>query len=430
MRYIIGLFLCVVAVVSSVDAAAKAKTASIATTSSAIVSVVNGEVITGYDLAARLEFVLATTKISSAPESIARLKPQILRALIDERLQLQEARNNDIELADKEVEQAVAAIENQRGMRPGAIAQMLALHHIPEETFISQVRSQIVWGKLLQRKVRSQIKITDDEVAQMVRKLSAPVVKQELKIALLQLPVDKPARDQEVRQAAEKMVLEVRGGADFEELARQFAGGSAREGGKLPSFWVRPDDLDPFIAKALTGARAGYVSDPLRNAIGYTLIKVYETRDLPGAQPTGTEISMKEITLTLRSSADSKQMESLKAIAEEVAKHPGSCEEQSVGEIADSAVASIQVEKTTQMLAALPAALRVIADGMKVGEVSSPLASDEGVKLYMLCGKREGVAETVDAERAKAVVYQQRMELEAQKYMRNLRRDAFIEVRN
>ena len=82
------------------------------------------------------------------------------------------------------------------------------------------------------------------------------------------------------------------------------------------------------------------------------------------------------------------------------------------------------------MLSDLPAALRVIADGMKVGDISSPLAGDEGVKLYMLCGKREGVKAVVDKERARGVVYQQRMELEAQKYMRNLRRDAFIEIRN
>lgn len=405
-----------------------AKATQVATTSSAIVAVVNDEAITGYDLTARTNFVLATTKISNSPESLARLKPQILRALIDEKLQLQEARKNNIDLSDKEVEQAVAAIENQREMEPGAINKMLSANRIPEDTFTNQVRAQIVWGKLLQRKVRTQIKITDDEVAQMVRRLSTPVVKQELKIAILQLPVDKPARDKEVLKAAEKIVLEVRGGADFEELARQFAGGSAREGGKLASFWVQPDDLDPFIAKSLQGAKPGTISDPLKNSLGYTLIKVYDVRALPGQAPTGTEITLKEITLTLRSSADEKQMEGLKAVAEEVIKKPGTCEDTKVDAPSGSS-ASINVQKTTQMLADLPAAVRVIADGMKVGDVSSPFASDEGVKIYMLCGKREGVTATVDTEHAKAAVYQQRMELEAQKYMRNLRRDAFIEVR-
>ncbi|MDX2072799.1 MAG: peptidylprolyl isomerase [Alphaproteobacteria bacterium] len=423
IRYVFSVFLALAAT------APTAQAAPVATTNSAIVAVVNDEAITSYDLNARIQFVLATTKISSSPESIARLKPQILRALVDERLQLQEARKNDIELTDKEVEQAIVAIESQRSMEPGEIGRILATNRIPEETLMVQIRAQIVWGKLVQRKLRSRIKITDEEVTQMARKLAAPVIRQELKIALLQLPVDKPSRDKEVRQAAEKIVLESRGGADFEELARQFAGGAVRDGGNLTAFWVRPDDLDPSIAKALTGAKPGSISDPLRNSIGYTLIKVYDARDLPGQTPTGTEITMREISLKLRSSADSKEMEALKTIAEEIEKTPGSCDDKDIGEVSGGSVASIAVEKTTAMLADLPAALRVIADGMKVGDISSPLLNDDGVKLYMLCGKREGVNAPVDNERARAVVYQQRIELEAQKYMRNLRRDAFIEIR-
>ncbi len=403
--------------------------AQVATTSSAIAAVVNDEAITSYDLSARIKFVLATTKISGSPESVARLKPQILRALVDERLQLQEARKNDIQLSEKEVEQAIAAIENQRGMPAGEITRMLSANNIPPETFINQIKAQIVWGKLLQRKVRAQIKITDADVEQMVKKLSTPVVKQELNIALLQLPVDKPARDKEVRQAAEKLVLEVRGGADFDEVARQFAGGAAREGAKTPAFWVQPDDLDPLIAKALEGATPGYVAGPLKNAVGYTIIRVYDTRELPGQKPLDTEIIFKEISLKLRSSTSDKELSALKNIAEDVAAHPGTCEEKGVAGIDDGSVASISVEKTTQMLSDLPAALRVIADGMKVGDISSPLADADGIKLFMLCGKREGVSVTVDANRAKAAVYQQRMELEAQKYMRNLRRDGFIEIR-
>lgn len=412
-----------------VAAGAASKPAQIATTSSAIAAVVNDDVITGYDLDARIKFVLATTHISNTPDSIARLKPQILRVLVDEKLQMQEAAKNKIEVGDKEVAQAIASIESQRSMTPGAINNMLSANHIPKETFENQVRAQIVWSKLLQRKVRSQIKITDEDIEQMMHKLSAPVVKQEMKIALWQIPVDKPERAKEVRAAAEKMVLEVRKGADFEELARQFPGGGVREGGKIAAFWVRPDDLDPAIAKALTGAKAGFITDPLQNNAGFAIIKVYDTRDLPGGQPVGTEITFKEITLKLRSSADKKEADTLKDIAEEVAKHPGTCEEKSVAGIGNAETASIAVAKTTQMLADMPPALRVIADGMKVGDISSPLASDDGIKLYMLCGKRDGVTAPVDAERAKAAVYQQRMELEAQRYMRNLRRDGFVEVR-
>lgn len=398
---------------------------SVATTSSAIVAVVNDEAITAYDLNARVNFVLSTTHINSTPEAIARLKPQILRAMIDEKLQMQEGRKNKIDLTDKEVEQAIAAIESQRSMPPGAIAAMMASNKIPEETFNQQIKAQLVWSKLLQRKVRAQIKMSDDEVAQMQKKLSTPVMKQEMKIAILQLPVDKPQREGEVQQAAEKIVLEARRGADFEEISRQLAGGAA----KLTSFWVRPEELDPAIAKSLQGAKAGDVVNPLKSNLGYTIIKVYETRDLPGQEASGTEIDFREIHLKLRSSADKGQEGQLAEVAERVAKNPGKCEDKDIPADVDRGVASIEVVTSKQMLAELPAALRVVADGMKEGEVSSPLASEEGIHIYMLCGRKDGVNAPVSEDRARAALYQQRMELEAQKYMRNLRRDAFIDIR-
>lgn len=397
--------------------------------SASIVAVANDEAITSSDLDARLKFIFATTNLSSSPESVARLRPQIIRALVDEHLQMQEGRKNDIRLTDKEIEQAVSAIEAQRGIQPGGILNMLSKQRIPESTFYQQVKAQIVWGKLLARKVRSQIKIEESEVDQMVKKMSVPKVKQEMLIALLQLPVDSPKRDKEVRAAAEKLVVEVRGGADFEELSRQFAGGAALVDGKLPSFWVRSEQLDPVIAQTLQGAKKGDISAPIRNSLGYTIIKVYDTRDLPSEQPTDTEITFKEITLRLRSSSDEKDMEVLKTIADEIGKHPGACSEESVAGIENAEFAAIDVSRNVAMYSDLTPALRVLADGLRQEEISTPFASDEGVKLYQLCGKREGVVAPVDRERARQAVYANHMELEAQRYMRNLRRDAFIEIR-
>lgn len=405
--------------------AAQAQTRALVSSASTIAAVAGDEAITNIDVDMRLKFVFATTRFSNTPESIARLRPQVVRSLIDERLQLQEGRKNKISLTDKEVEQAIAAIENQRQIPPGGIHRMLAENHIAEDTFLQQVKAQIVWGKLLARKVRSQIIISDDEVDQVVRKLSQPVVKQELKIALLQLPVDKGGREADVLRTAQKLVLEVRGGADFEELARQFGGGSAIQ----EAFWVRPEQLDPAIAGTLKDAKKGDISNPLRNSLGFAIIKVYDTRDLPGEKPTGTEITFREITLKLKAGTDAKEMETLKTIAEAIEAHPGTCADKNVAGIENAGKASIEVGQKVAMLSDLPPALAVLAEGMKVGDISTPFASDEGVKLYMLCAKRDGVNAPVDRERAKNVVYQQRMELEAQKYMRNLRRDAFIDIR-
>jgi peptidyl-prolyl cis-trans isomerase SurA len=423
-------FLLLFVLFAPVSAYAAEAEKQLASAGSAIAAVVNDEVVTSYDVDARTKFIIATAKISPAADSIAKIRPQIVRSLIDERLQLQEAKRNGIVVDDKEVTQAITGIESQRGMPPGTIGNMLKQGNIPLSTFTNQVRANVAWSKLISKKVRSSIRITDEEIDLMAAKLSVPQKKQELEITILQLPVDKPSKDAEMQKIAEKLVLEVRGGANFEEVARQFAGGAARENGKLPSFWVRPEQLDPVIAKTLMGAKPGFISNPLKNNLGYAIIKVYNARDIESGKPKGTEITFRQISLKLRSSASEKEANALQDIAQEIAKNPGTCQDKTVAGIKNAESASISVDEKIEMLDDLSPALKVIAEGMKVGDVSSPLATDEGISLYMLCGKREGVEAPVDKGRAKAAVFQNRMELEAQKYMRNLRRDAFIEVKS
>ena len=77
----------------------------------------------------------------------------------------------------------------------------------------------------------------------------------------------------------------------------------------------------------------------------------------------------------------------------------------------------------------LPPAVKIIAENLKVGDISTPFASDEGIRLYMLCDKKENVVKTPDHEQVFRILMQQKMELAAQKYIRNLRRETFVEIR-
>lgn len=99
---------------------------------SAIAAIVGEEVISLYDVDNRLALVIVTAKLSNTPEVIARLRPQIIRALIDEKLELKEAQQNNISVSDQEVTQAIAAIEQERSMKPGAIFEILQSHRIPK----------------------------------------------------------------------------------------------------------------------------------------------------------------------------------------------------------------------------------------------------------------------------------------------------------
>jgi peptidyl-prolyl cis-trans isomerase SurA len=357
---------------------------------------------------------------------IDRIRPQVVRSLIDEKLQMQEAAKEKIVIPDKDVTDATAAIEVQRGLAPGTIAQVIASSHVPKETFQNQLRAQLIWTKLLAKKIRPHVHVSDEEVQIAQDKLSIPVDKSELKIAVVTLQVDKPDHENEVRRVSEKLVAEVRGGANFEEVSRQFAGGAS---GKLETFWVLPDQLDPAIAHALLGAKAGTITDPVRSNIGYTIVKVYDTRPLAGEEH-DFDVILKEILLKLKPGSDKKDADVLLQIAEEVAKHPGTCQDKTVADIKDLDAADITVDFRHTLLSELPQGLRAIAENLgKVGDISTPFASNDGIRLYMLCAKKPSSGKPVDRERVYTLLMQQKLELEAQKYMRNLRRDAFVEIR-
>ena len=394
-----------------------------------IAAVVNEDAISDYDVEKRIRFVIATTKLSNTPEVIARVRPQVVNALVNEKLQLQEAKKNSITIPDDEVKKAMASIEQERGMSPGAISAMLEHNGVPQDTFDTQLRAQLAWNKLLGKNVRPRVHISDEEIALAQKNYTAPIQVQELQIGILLLPVDKSSRDAEVKKFADKMVGETRRGASFEELARQFRGGSAD---KIEKFWVRPENLDPMIAKALGNARAGAVVGPLHNKEGYTIIKVYDVRardDGPTEASNNAVIKAKEILFKLKPDATEREAGAMIAIAQEVAKNPGKCEDKEIPGVADMKDMDMEVNFLNGPASELKPAVRAIVQGLRVGAMSEPFASKEGIRLYMVCDSQNVKSGTVSRDEIYPIIMQQKMMLEAQKYMRNLRRTAFIEIR-
>lgn len=412
-----------------------------------IAAVVGEDAISSYDVANRIKFIIATAHISDTPDVLRVIRPQVIRSLVDEKLQIQEAKKNNITITPKDLTEAIASIEEQRGMPPGTIDSMLAMSGVPKESFQQQIRAQLLWAKLLSRKVRPNVHISDEELKAATRKFSmmppkkkeAPATPQEYKIAVIALPVEKASQEAPVKALAFKLVQQIRAGASFEEVSRQFSSVAANSGGNVESFWVRPSQLDASVANVLGGSQKGAVTEPIRTAQGYTVIKVYDTRALPGSkpkpapkqeeEPKDTEITLKEILLKMKPDAQAPEADAMLQIGGEVAKSPGTCDDQTVANIENAADMDIEVKFSTYMLSEMAPALKDLIDNLKQGQISSPVATYEGIRLYMLCGRKATDSKPVNKDVVYSMLVQQKMDLEAQKYLRNLRRETFIDVR-
>ncbi len=402
-----------------------------------VVAVVNDEVISSMDLQERMRLIFGTTRIEDTPENRRRIIPQALRVLVDEQLQIQEAQAEGITVSEQDIKDAIATIEQRSNKPAGSLEADLATRGIPKRSFYQQIKAQIAWSRLIIKNIRPRIRVSDEEVARVRQKSVSGSGKEEVQIATIVLPVDSPANEANVKALAEKLTSEINAGAAFEDVARQFASGGAQA---TDAFWVEPAQLDPLIAKALVGVEPLGITAPVRTLNGYQIVRLIDRR-IGAAAPARVkqaEVAMKQITMKLRMDASPKEAELLMQVARDVAKNPGTCLSPTIANVQNIEDLDIDVKFVRNLLTRLPENVQTIVNALGVGQVSEPFASEVGIQVFMLCERIElpdamlpavGAPAEVPDEQIRTRLFNEKLELEAQKALRNLRRDAFVEVR-
>ncbi|MFP5514678.1 MAG: SurA N-terminal domain-containing protein, partial [Alphaproteobacteria bacterium] len=217
-----------------------------------IAAVVNDEVVSVSDVNARIRMALLNAGSAGNQDTIQRLTPQVMRLLIDERLQMQEAKRLGITVSPAEIDEAIKRIAEQNRLNGQQLQDMLKRQNVPVSTLKDQIRSLLAWQKVMQRRIRQEVVVGEDEIDAAMERLKANIGKPEYLVAEIFLAVDSPDQDDEVRRNAERLVEEVKRGGNFAALARQFSqSAGAASGGDLG--WVRSGELSPEVDKALSG---------------------------------------------------------------------------------------------------------------------------------------------------------------------------------
>ncbi|QQP88025.1 peptidylprolyl isomerase [Skermanella sp. TT6] len=242
-----------------------------------IAAVVNDDIISMSDLSARLQLALVSSGLPGTAEVRQRLTPQVLRSLVDERLQMQEASRANISVTDKEIDDAFGRVAEQNQMKRDQLEKMLSSQGVPRSALESQIRATIGWGKLVQRRLRPSIEIGEEEIDAVLRRIEANAGKPEYLAAEIFLAVDSPEREEEVRRLADRLVEQIGQGASFPAVARQFSqSAGATNGGDLG--WVQQGQLPDELDSALRDLRPGQASRPIRSLTGYHILLLREQR--------------------------------------------------------------------------------------------------------------------------------------------------------
>lgn len=391
-----------------------------------IAAVVNDQVISVEDLQSRLKMVMLSSNLTDTPQLEKQLAPRVLRTLIDEQLQLQEAKRQHVTASDAELKRAIAQLEQQNHMQSGQLMAFLKARGIEPSALLNQITAAIVWAKLVRRRAVETNPLTDDQIADTLAQLKRTAGEPESHVAEIFLPVDSPDQDPKVLQLAQRLTQQMRQGARFSAIAQQFSqSATAAVGGDIG--WVRPDELDPKLGKAVAAMQPGELSPPIRTRAGYYLLLVLD-RHSGKADPQDATWHLAQVVFPLPSGAGPATRRAVIAAAESVrAAAPADCDQlMKIGKAHSSPLTS---EGTLRVSQIAPAMRKVLA-ALPVGRPSEPIVQRNGVGIVMVCAKN--APQTTGPPTRKEVeelLIRRRLDTIARSYMLELRQAAYVDVR-
>lgn len=388
-------------------------------------AVVNGDVITGTDVDQRLALLVAANQGKIDDDEMKRLRLQILRNLIDETLEIQEAKAADVAVSDAEVDQSYARVASQNfGQNTSAMDAYLRRVGSSPESLKRQIRGELSWQRLLQRKVQPFINVSDDEVNDVLARLKAAKGTEEYRLGEIYLSAAPDARPQ-VFQNATKIMQQLRQGGSFVAYARQYSEAStASVGGDLG--WVRLAQLPPELQTAARDLQTGQLVGPIEVPGGFDILYLIDKRQVLTADPRDAVLALKQISMPFPkglSEADASKRAEAFSAAIKKAKGCGDVDKVAQG-IGAQVVTNDQVKARD-----LPAQIQNSVLKLSPGETLPPFGSlEDGVRILMLCGRDDAQASDGPSfEQLQSQLEDDRVNKRAQTYLRDLRRDAVIE---
>jgi peptidyl-prolyl cis-trans isomerase SurA len=389
-----------------------------------IAAVVNDEVISVFDLVSRMRLVMISSNIADTPETRKRIGPQILRSLIDEKLELQEAKKQNISATDSEINNGLAQIEKQNNMKPGQLNEFMKVRGIDRGALLDQLTASIVWAKLVRRLAAQTTEISDDEIDEAQKRLKEHADEPRSRVAEIFLAVDQPAQDDEVRALAQRLTQQMRQGARFSAIAQQFSqSATAAVGGDIG--WVRSDQLPPELGKVVSQLKPGELSAPVRATGGYYLLLVVDRRSGSSAGEQDAVYDIVQVVFPL--SAQASEAARRAAISEATAVRGAAKDCPSLLKIGKEKAPQLSSEGKLRGNTISPE-MRNLVNRLAIGQASDPIIQKNGVGVIMVCAKSDTGGATTREEVAESLL-NQRLDTVARRYLRDLRRNAYVDVR-
>lgn len=380
-----------------------------------IAAIVNDEVISLYDVDQRVDLFFATSGLEKSPEMRERMRAQVLRSLVDEKLQMQEAERVEIEIEETEVEKSMERLAGEGQMSVDGIQKFLEENNIEDETLKTQLRAELAWNQFVRRSFSGRVKIGDQEIDEQYAKAVRAVNQTRYLVTEILLNLDAFASEQQVAQLSNEIARQLQAGVDFGAIARQFSiAPTAARGGQLG--WITTDQLDPRLGGALQQMQPGQISAPIPTPAGVYILGLIDKR-AGGNDPGKNKFDV----LTISFAKDTKSSRVDKFIADF-----RTCRR------AQNAAKKINADAARTGLRELRSfrpAMRNAVAYLEAGKLSAPVSTPDGPQLFIVCDRKDDLGIDISRDAIADNIFSQRISMMARRHLRDLRRDAVVEYR-
>jgi len=397
-----------------------------------VVAIVNDGIVLTSELEIEVERIVERLEQQGTPiPDMNALIPQVLERLVIQRIQLQRAERLGVQIPDEALNMTLASIAERNGTALSDLPAMLASQGVDYNTYREEMRQQLAVEQLRQRDVIGRINVTPRELEEFIeRQQGRATGSEEFKLSHILVSISASASSAEI-DAAEARITDIyeraESGDAFAELAIAYsAGQNALEGGSLG--WRKGNELPTLFAEVIPGLQVGQISEPIRSASGFHLVRLDDAR---GTEPImEDQTHARHILITTNAvlddySAQQKLAEvrqqiidgdDFAAVAKAVSEDPGSAVEG--GDLGWAGPGVFVPE------------FQAVCDTLEIDEISAPFQTAFGWHIVQLLDRR--VFDTTDeVERQQAImaIRNSKLEEETELWARRLRDQAFVEYR-
>jgi peptidyl-prolyl cis-trans isomerase SurA len=420
---------------------ASGRTPAAPATLDSIVAVVEDDVVLRSELDAELRKVGRQVQAQGSPlPPRPQLERQVLERLILVKLQLAAAQQLGITVSDDDVDQALDSVAKANNISIAQLREALSRSGMSFDAYREEVRRQITQGRLRQREVVEKIRVTDQEAAAfMARNPKFAGGGARVAYHLLHILAATPegATAEQIaaaRAKADRLVARLRGGANFGEIARAESDGrQALDGGDLG--WLEAAQVPSAFIDQVERMQRGDVSDPIRNAYGFNIVKLEDFRTAGGGGG-GAERQIVQqskarhiLIRTGENASDAEVKKRLEALRERIVNG------EDFGSLAransdDKVSAANGGELGWVNPGATVPQFEEVMNKLEPGQLSQPFQTPFGWHILEVQERRQlDSTDQARLQKAKEAIRQRKAEEATELFLRRLRAESYVEIR-